>query len=74
MVQITLSNGMEIHKFENGKIEKHFPDGTKEILFNDRSELNKCNDGYDETYFSDGNTEIFDKKRRSKINDRLLFK
>ena len=62
---------MEIHKFENGKIEKHFPDGTKEILFNDRNESNKCNDGYDETYFSDGNAEIFGKKRRNIIIEKL---
>ena len=33
--QTTEVNGINIFKFENNQIEKHFPDGTKEIRFND---------------------------------------
>ena len=70
-VQITLNNGLEIHKFENGKIEKHYPNGIKEIFLNDRIESNKYNDRYDENYFSDGNVEIVGKKRRNIIIEKL---
>ena len=54
---------MEIYKFENGQVEKHYPDGTKQILFNDGSERYIYNDGYEETYFSDGNVQKVDNKR-----------
>lgn len=33
--QTTETNGINIFKFDNNQIEKHFPDGTKEIRFND---------------------------------------
>ena len=62
-VQITLNNGIEIYKFENGQIEKHYPDGTKKILFNDGTERYIYSDGYEETYFSDGNVQKVDKKK-----------
>ena len=62
-VQTTLNNGMEIYKFENGKIEKHHPDGTKQIIFNDGSERYIYNDGFEETYFSDGNVQKIDKEK-----------
>ena len=39
---------MEIYKFENGKIGKHHPDMTKQILFTDGSERNISNDGNEE--------------------------
>ena len=70
-VQITLNNGLEIYKFEDGQIEKHYPDGTKQILFNDGSERYIYSDGYEETYFSDGNVEKVDKKRNV-IIEKLL--
>lgn len=33
--QTTETNGIHIFKFDNGQIEKHFPDGTKQIKFED---------------------------------------
>lgn len=32
-VQTTFSNGLQVFKFSNGQIEKHFPDKTKQICF-----------------------------------------
>jgi len=53
-VETTLNNGTKIYKLKNGQIEKHFPDGTKLIIFNDDTEKYIYNDGSEETYFSDG--------------------
>ena len=53
-VETTLNNGIKIYKLNNGQIEKHFPDGTKLIIFNDDTEKYIYNDGSEETYFSDG--------------------
>ena len=33
--QTTLTDGLQVFKFESGQIEKHYPDGTKEINFSD---------------------------------------
>ena len=67
-VQTILNNGMEIFKLENGQIEKHFPDGTKLIIFNDDTEKYIYNDGSEETYFSDGNVE----KNKNIIMEKAL--
>jgi centromere protein J len=68
MVKTTLNNGIKIYKFKNGQIEKHFPDGTKLIIFNDDTEKYIYNDGSEETYFSDGNS----KKNRDIIFEKTL--
>ena len=52
-VQTNLINGTKIYKLKNGQIEKHFPDGTKLIINNDKEKY-IYNDGSEETYFSEG--------------------
>ena len=51
-VQTNLINGTKIFKLKNGQIEKHFPDGTKLIINNDKEKY-IYNDGSEETYFSE---------------------
>ena len=52
-VQTNLINGTKIYKLKNGQIEKHFPNGTKLIINNDKEKY-IYNDGSEETYFSEG--------------------
>jgi hypothetical protein len=67
-VQIILKNGVEIYKFENGQIEKHYPDGSKIILFNDGSKIFIDKDG-EETSISDDNFIKIDKKRKEEKSE-----
>ncbi|MCQ2818891.1 MAG: hypothetical protein MJ252_16620 [archaeon] len=52
-VQTTLPSGISVYKFSTGQIEKHFPDGTKQIAFPDGS-IRYIYDGFEETHFADG--------------------
>ena len=38
-VQTTFKNGLNVFKFSNGQIEKHYPDGSKKILFSEVDEF-----------------------------------
>jgi centromere protein J len=31
--QTTFPDGLQVFKFANNQVEKHFPDGTKEIMY-----------------------------------------
>ena len=50
-VQTTFSNGMQIFKFNNGQIEKHFPDKTKQICFPDGTQKFIQSNGNEETFY-----------------------
>ena len=41
-------------KFGNNQLERHYPDGKKQILFPDGSERIVLSNGYEETYYPDG--------------------
>ena len=49
-VQTTYSNGIQVFKFRNGQIEKHFPDKTKQIIFPDGTQKFIKSKGFEETY------------------------
>jgi len=51
---------MIVYKFDNNQLEKHFPDGTKQILFNDGTLKIVMKDGYEETFFTDGRLQKTD--------------
>jgi len=51
---------MIVYKFENNQLEKHFSDGTKQILFNDGTLKIVMKDGYEETFFTDGRVQKTD--------------
>ena len=70
-VQITLNNGIEIYKFENGQIEKHYPDGSKRILFNDGTERYINSEGFEETYYYIENVPKVD-KNKNVITEKLI--
>ena len=59
-VQITYKSGLQVFKFNNGQIEKHFLDGSKQINFIDGTIRYILNDGYEETYYYDGTIEKID--------------
>ena len=50
----TYSNGLEVYEFPNGQVERHHPDGTKEIAFPDRTRKLVLANGLQETHFPDG--------------------
>ena len=56
-IQTTYPDGLQVFKFSNGQIEKHFIDGSKQITFPDGSLRYILNDGYEETYFVDGSVQ-----------------
>jgi len=55
--QTTEINGIHIYKFHNNQIEKHFPDGTKEIRFPDKIIKWIFSDGSEECVFPDGSIQ-----------------
>ena len=58
--QTTFNDGLQVFKFNNGQIEKHYPDGSKQIAFPDGSMRYILADGYEETYYQDGSIQKID--------------
>ena len=58
--QTTFNDGLQVFKFSNGQIEKHYPDGSKQIAFPDGSMRYILADGYEETYYQDGSVQKID--------------
>jgi hypothetical protein len=52
---------LQVFKFDNGQVEKHYADGSKHIIFLDNTLKYILPDGYEETYFSDGSIQTVDK-------------
>jgi centromere protein J len=50
----THSSGLEVYEFPNAQVERHHPDGIKEIIFPDRTRKLVLADGTQETHFPDG--------------------
>lgn len=48
MTQTELSSGERVLLFKNGQLEKHLPDGSKQIFFNDGSKKFVTSDGSEE--------------------------
>ena len=61
-VQTTYKDGLQVFKFNGSQIEKHFPDGTKQIFFPDGSFRYILTDGYEETHYVDGTIQKVDKE------------
>lgn len=51
---------MQVFKFENGQIEKHFSNGNKQIIFPDKTLKLISKEGEEETYFVDGSIQRVD--------------
>jgi centromere protein J len=56
-VQTTYTHGLQVFKFDNGQIEKHFKDSSKQIIFPDGTLKYILPNGYEETYFADGSMQ-----------------
>lgn len=37
IIHTTFADGLEVYEFGNGQVEKHFVDGSREILFPDKT-------------------------------------
>ena len=64
-VQTTFPNGVNVFKFNNNQIEKHYPDGSKFIIFPDGSKRRVSKDGIENNYLSD--EEEIDIKNQNKF-------
>lgn len=56
-IQTTYPDQLQVFKFENGQVERHHPDGTKQIAFPDGSLRYIFPDGEEETYYLDGKVQ-----------------
>ena len=52
--QTTFPNGLELFKFNSGQVEKHYPDGVKEITFPNGTQKTIFGDGSEEMRYADG--------------------
>ena len=57
-VQTTFKNGIFVIKFENNQVERHYPDGKKQILFPDGSEKTIFENDNEESIYSEENSII----------------
>ncbi|KAJ3034917.1 hypothetical protein HDV00_004527 [Rhizophlyctis rosea] len=50
----TFKDGLQLYEFDNGQVEKHYPDGTNEITFGDGTVKYSFPNGEEESIFPDG--------------------
>ncbi|TPX71843.1 hypothetical protein SpCBS45565_g00784 [Spizellomyces sp. 'palustris'] len=50
----TYKDGLQVYEFSNGQVEKHYPDGTNEIVFADKTVKYIFTNGEEESLFPDG--------------------
>ena len=61
-VETTFKNGLNIFKFNNGQIEKHYPDGSKYIIYSN---------GLRRKISNNGTEEIFNSKESDKSEEKI---
>ena len=59
-VQTSYPDGIQVFKFNGGQIEKHYPNGTKQIVFPDGSLRYILSNGYEETHYKNKTVQIID--------------
>ena len=64
-VQTSFPDGLNIFKFDNNQIEKHYPDGSKFIIFPNGTKRRISKNGKEENYLSDEDENI--NQRNNKI-------
>ena len=71
-VQTTFKNGLNIFKFSNGQIEKHYPDGSKFIIYTNGIKRKISKSGREEVFMPDennkGNNQKDDENKLKKAN------
>ena len=70
-VQTTFSDGLNIFKFSNSQIEKHYLDGSKYIIFPNGTKRKIAKDGTEEDYISDEEEQIHKRNRNDVILDEF---
>ena len=68
-VQTTFKNGLNIFKFGNGQIEKHYPDGSKYIIYNNGVKRKISKDGREEVFIPDEK-----KKEKNEVEENNILK
>ena len=70
-VQTSFSDGLNIFKFSNNQIEKHYPDGSKFIIFPNGTKRKIAKDGTEENYLSDEDMQINTRNKTEDIPEEL---
>ncbi|KAJ3043269.1 hypothetical protein HK097_001775 [Rhizophlyctis rosea] len=58
----TFKDGLQLYEFDNGQVEKHYPDGTNEITFSDGTVKYSFPNGEEESIFPDGRIQRRDEQ------------
>ena len=70
-IQTTFSDGLQVFKFNNDQIEKHYPNGTKQIIFPNGTVRYILNDGSEETYYADGTVQKYNNEDVENEKDNI---
>ena len=68
-VQTTFKNGLNIFKFSNGQIEKHYPDGSKFIIYTNGIKRKISKNGTEEVYMPNEKNKEEDNKKNDLNNE-----
>ena len=68
-VQTTFKNGLNIFKFSNGQIEKHYPDGSKFIIYTNGIKRKISKNGTEEVFMPNENNKEEDNKKLDLNNE-----
>ncbi|KAI9099411.1 T-complex protein 10 C-terminus-domain-containing protein [Phlyctochytrium arcticum] len=63
----TFKDGLQLYEFSSGQIEKHYPDGTNEIVFADKTVKYIYKNGEEESLFPDGRIQRVDKQGKKTL-------
>ena len=66
-VQTTYPDGLNVFKFNNNQVEKHYPDGSKFIIFPNGTKRRIAKEEIEDNYFSDDD-EQNNQKNDTKYN------
>ena len=72
-VQTSFKNGINIFKFNNGQIEKHYQDGSKYIFYPNGLRKKISKDGYETAYISEEVKKLNENEIKTQIVDIIDF-
>ena len=71
-VQTSYKDGLNVFKFNNNQIEKHYPDGSKFIIFPNGTKRRVSKNGNEETIYPDGKIQKSYNINENKNNEEDL--
>ena len=72
-IQTSFKNGINIFKFNNGQIEKHYPDGSKYIFYPNGYRRKIAKDGNETAFISEEDKKFKKNEIKTQIVDIIDF-